>query len=64
MQSELVNDPNYWRRRAEEMRAFAKELKDTESTGAALRAADDYDKLAEKAERRATAMRPSLKSVG
>jgi hypothetical protein len=48
----LMNDPDYWRNRAKERRDMAEGFKDIESRRTMLRIADDYDRLAARAEQR------------
>ena len=48
-----INDPKHWRDRAAAMRALAATMKDAEVILIMNRLADDYDKLAERAEQRA-----------
>jgi len=47
-----VNDVNHWRDRADEMRILSRMVKDIEAQANMARLADDYDKLAERAEQR------------
>jgi hypothetical protein len=47
------DDPKYWRRRAEEVRAVALLMKDAHAKAAMLGIAQDYEKLAQRAEHRA-----------
>ena len=47
------DDPNHWRNRAEEARAIAVQMKDTHTKATMLAIAQDYDKLAVRAEQRA-----------
>jgi len=46
------NDPEHWRQRAEELRAIADNLKEAEPKRIILSVANDYDKLAQRAEQR------------
>ena len=48
-----LNDPKYWRGRAEEMRAIADDMQDKVAREMVLGIAADYDKLAMRAEIRA-----------
>ncbi|HLH10940.1 MAG TPA: hypothetical protein VKV77_03550 [Methylovirgula sp.] len=52
-QSHFVNNPEHWRKRAEEMRALADSMTETAAKASMLRLADDYENLAKRAERRA-----------
>jgi hypothetical protein len=47
-----INDPEHWRERAEEARVHAEQLTDPEAKQTMLNIADDYEKLAQRAERR------------
>jgi hypothetical protein len=48
-----VDDPAHWRDRAEEARSHAEQMGDETSRQTMLRIADDYERLAKHAERRA-----------
>jgi hypothetical protein len=47
-----INDFKHWRDRAEEVRLVAESVNDAESRTALLRIAEDYEKLAARAEER------------
>jgi hypothetical protein len=47
----MYEDPEHWRSRAEEMRVLAEAIVHPEPKAIMFRIADDYDKLAEFAER-------------
>ena len=48
-----LNDVKHWRDRAAEMRVLSAEMKDFEARTLMLKLANDYDKLADRAEDRA-----------
>jgi len=48
-----LNDVKHWRDRAAEMRVLSCEMKDFEARTLMLKLANDYDKLADRAEARA-----------
>lgn len=50
--SSHLNDPKYWRDRAEELRAMAENMKDEDAKAIILGCARDYDLLAERADAR------------
>ena len=50
MSSRTVSDPKHWRDRAAEMRALSETMDDVEARAIMLRLAEDYDKLADRAE--------------
>ena len=47
-----INDPQHWRDRAKEARALADQINDVEAKAAMLRIAEDYERLAKRAEAR------------
>lgn len=58
-------NPKHWRARAEEARVVAQSLADAESKRMMLQVADDYDRLADQAEKRGeTVERRSARSIG
>ena len=48
----FINEPEHWRKRAEEARTLADQMNDPQSRQAMLRIATDYDHLARRAEAR------------
>lgn len=53
MPDRLAEDSKHWRDRAVAMRLLANEIDDTETKRLMLKQAEDYDKLADRAEVRA-----------
>ena len=53
MTRQNINDANHWRDRAAKMRALSAEMEDFEARTLMLKLANDYDKLADRAEERA-----------
>jgi hypothetical protein len=53
-----VNDAKHWRDCAEEMRALSTTMNDIDAQTVMVRLADDYDRLAERAELRADGQVP------
>jgi hypothetical protein len=49
-----LDDPAYWRKRAEEVRALADHVAASAARNDILRMAEDYDQLAAQAEQRAS----------
>ena len=48
------DDPDYWRNRAEEARAIAVQMMDAHNKATMLAIAQDYEKLAKRAQQRAS----------
>jgi hypothetical protein len=53
----FINDSEHWRKRAEEMRTLADDMRDLVARATMLRIADDYEKLALRADQRASGER-------
>jgi len=62
MPASFINDPEHWRRRAEETRTIAEQMSDLQSKDAMLRIAKDYERLAERAEQRGKGSGQATKS--
>lgn len=54
MSAHGINDANHWRDRAAEMRVLSGEVNDPQAQRMMLKLANDYEKLADRAEDRAT----------
>ena len=53
-----LNDAKHWRDRAAEMRELSSEMKDFEARTSMFKLANDYDKIADRAEERAAGDAP------
>jgi len=58
MPASYNNDPKHWRERADEMRALADQVHETDAKEIMLRLAADYEKLARRAAQRANGISP------
>jgi hypothetical protein len=58
MTRQNINDAKHWRDRAAEMRALSDKIKDSQAQRMMLKLANDYDKLADRAEERAACNKP------
>jgi hypothetical protein len=56
-----INDPKHWLDRAKEARALAEQMDDPEAKRTMLAIADDYERLAKRAEERAAGRWPQSK---
>jgi hypothetical protein len=59
MVSHFINEPEHWLARAEEARMLANQMNDAEAKVAMLRIAEDYERLAQRAEGRALGRLPN-----
>jgi hypothetical protein len=56
-----INDPEHWLKRAKEARALAEQIDDPEAKRTMLKNADEYERLAHRAEERAAGRLPRSK---
>ena len=56
-----INDPKHWLDRAKEARALAEQIDDPETKRTMLKNADDYERLARRAQDRAAGRLPQSK---
>jgi hypothetical protein len=59
MISHFINEPDHWRFRAKEARLLANQMNDSESGDAMMRIAEDYERLAKRAEHRSVGRLPN-----
>ena len=59
MTTHYASDPKHWRNRAKEMRALAEGVKDRQAKATMLKIANDYEKLAERADLRSDGSKQS-----
>ena len=50
--TDLIHDPDHWRQRAQEMRTIAEDMHDLIARATMLHIAEDYERLARRAEER------------
>jgi hypothetical protein len=60
MPASFINDPEHWRDRAREKRALSERLRNEQAKQTMLRIANDYERLAQRAEERLRGL-PQLK---
>jgi hypothetical protein len=58
---DTINDPQHWRDRAAEMRALADSMAKPETMAIMAKLAEDYEKLADRAEARGSHKQPKEK---
>jgi hypothetical protein len=54
----FADDPAHWRKRAKEARTLADQMNDAQSKQTMMRIAEDYERLARRAEERARGKQP------
>jgi len=54
----FADDPAHWRKRVKEARTLADQMNDAQSKQTMMRIAEDYERLARRAEERARGKRP------
>jgi hypothetical protein len=57
----IIDDPKHWRDRAKEVRAHAEQMTDRDAKQEMFRIAEDYEKLAKRAEERLAKEPPQSK---
>jgi len=63
MSDHSINDPKHWLDRAKEARALAEQIGDPETKRTMLKNADDYERLAQRAQERAAGRSPQSKAA-